>query len=77
VAATIRRISEGKAQNAFLPIVMTPDGARLLPEVDLIAEDTRTRIFLNMATFVRLGKIMDAGVVSELEKLFGDSMKED
>jgi hypothetical protein len=77
VAATIRRISEGKARNAFLPIVMTPDGARLLPEVDLIAEDTRTRIFLNKATFGRLGKIMDGGVVSELEKLFGDSMKED
>jgi hypothetical protein len=59
-----------------MPIVMTTDGARLLPEIDLIAEDTRTRDFLNKATFRRLGKIMEAGVVSELETLFGNSMKE-
>jgi hypothetical protein len=60
----------------LMPIVMTTDGARLLPEIDLIAEDTRTRDFLNKATFGRLGKIMEAGVVSELETLFGNSMKE-
>ena len=76
VAATIRRVSGDQTHDALLPIVMTTDGARLLPEIDLIAEDTRTRDFLNKATFRRLGKIMEAGVVSELETLFGNSMKE-
>jgi hypothetical protein len=76
VAATIRRVSGDQTQDMLMPIVMTTDGARLLPEIDLIAEDTRTRDFLNKATFGRLGKIMEAGVVSELETLFGNSMKE-
>ena len=76
VAATIRRVSGDQTQDMLMPIVMTTDGARLLPEIDLIAEDTRTRDFLNKATFGRLGKIMKAGVVSELKTLFGNSMKE-
>jgi hypothetical protein len=56
-----------------MPIVMTTDGARLLPEIDLISGE---RDFLNKVTFGRLGKIMEAGVVSELETLFGKSMEE-
>lgn len=76
VAATIRRTSGDKTQDAFLPIVMTPDGARLLPEVDLIAEDTRTRNFLNKASFERLGKIVDKDLVSELQELFEGSLQE-
>ncbi len=75
VAATIRRVSEEKTQDAFLPIVMTPDGARLLPEIDLIAEDSRTRNFLNKAAFERLGKNVEAGLAGELQKLFEASMK--
>ena len=74
VAATIRRVSGDRVHDAFTPIVMTADGARLLPEVDLFAEDSRTRNFLNKAAFGRLGKILERGVVSELEKLFADSM---
>ena len=75
VAATIRRVSENKTQDVFIPIVMTPDGARLLPELDLIAEDSRTRIFLNNAAFERLGKNVEKGLVGELQKLFEESMK--
>lgn len=75
VAATIRRVSGDRVHDAFTPIVMTADGARLLPEVDLFAEDSRTRNFLNKAAFGRLGKVLERGVVSELEKLFADSMK--
>jgi hypothetical protein len=76
VAATIRRVSGDKTQNAFLPIVMTPVGARLLPEIDLIAEDSRTRNFLNNATFGRLGKILEEDLVADLKKLFEASKKE-
>lgn len=73
VAATIRRESGEKAQDVFLPIVMTPNGARLLPEIDLIAEDTRTRNFLNKAAFGRLGKIVGEKFVAELQGLFDKS----
>lgn len=76
VAATIRRSSADKTQDAFMPIVMTPDGARLLPEIDLIAEDSRTRNFLNKAAFERLGKTVEVGFVAELQDLFEESMKE-
>ena len=70
LVATIRCVSGNKTQDVFLPIVMTPDGARLLPEIDLIAEDTRTRNFLNTAAFERLGKIVPKAFVADLQKLF-------
>lgn len=76
VAATIRRVSGGKSQDTFLPVVMTKDGARLLPEIDLIAEDTRTRNFLNKAAFERLGKHVAEDKVSGLRELFEESRKE-
>lgn len=75
VAATVRRVSGDRVHDVFMPIVMTADGARLLPEVDLVAEDSRTRNFLNKAAFGRLGKTLERDVVSELENLFADSMK--
>jgi hypothetical protein len=55
---------------------MTPNGARLLPEIDLIAEDTRTRNFLNKATFGRLAKILKEDFVADLQRLFEGSMGE-
>jgi hypothetical protein len=76
VAATIRRISGDETRDTFMPVVMTPDGARLLPEIDLIAEDSRTRNFLNKAAFGRLGKIVEEEAVADLQRLFGESMKE-
>ncbi len=76
MAAKVRWVSEGKVREAFLPVVMTKRGARLLPEIDLIAEDTRTRIFLNKAAFGRLGKMVEEGFVAELQKLFEESNKE-
>ena len=76
VAAKVVWVSEGKVRETFLPVVMTGGGARLLPEIDLIAEDTRTRNFLNKAAFGRLGKIVEEGFVVELQKLFEESKKE-
>ena len=75
VAATIRRISADKTQDVFIPIVTTPAGARLLPEIDLIAEKSRTRNFLNKAAFVRIKKIAGEKRASELERLFEKSME--
>ena len=72
-AATIRRVSGDQTLDMLIPIVMTSRGARLLPEIDLISGE---RDLLNKATFRRLGKIIEAGVVSELETLFANSMKE-
>lgn len=75
VAATIRRVSGGRSQHAFVTVVVTPVGVRLLPEIDLIADDTRTRNFLNEAAFQRLGKHVAKDKVSELKGLFGESRK--
>jgi len=76
LAATIRRVSGDTTQEVFLTIVMTPNGARLLPEIDLIAEDTRTRNFLNKATFGRLAKILKEDFVADLQRLFEGSKGE-
>lgn len=76
VAATIRRVSGNKRQEAFFLVLMTPEGARLLPEVDLIAEDSRTRNFLNKAALERLAKKVGEAKVSELRVIFEESWKE-
>jgi hypothetical protein len=76
VAATVRRDSGERTQNIFLPVVITPRGARLLPEIDLINEDTRTRNFLNKASFDRLGKNVGDEKLAELIALFEKSRQE-
>lgn len=72
---TVRRVSGERIQDLFLPVVATHAGARLLPEIDLIAENTRTRSFLNKASFERLGKAVDAEAITELKGLFEGSSK--
>jgi hypothetical protein len=70
VAASIRYKSGVMFHDIFIPVVMTPAGARLLPEVDLLADDTRVRNFLNEASFGRLGKSVGEEKTAELRKLF-------
>lgn len=72
-AVTVRRVSGERVQDLFLPVVSTPSGVRLLPEIDLIAETTRTRSFLNKASFEMLGKAVDEESITELKGLFEDS----
>jgi hypothetical protein len=68
--ATVRQLSGGKVRNAFIPVVITGSGPRLLPEIDLFAEDNRTRNFLNESSFERLGKFVRKERVGELKELF-------
>jgi len=75
VAVTVRRLSGERVQDLFLPVVSTPSGVRLLPEIDLIAETTRTRSFLNKASFEMLGKAVDEESITDLKGLFEDSHK--
>jgi len=59
----------------FYPIVATPNGPRILIEVDLFAIDrsgsgTRGREFLNKNAFSRLEKLTQPEIVEELRSLF-------
>ncbi|QTN33213.1 hypothetical protein HZ994_13120 [Akkermansiaceae bacterium] len=69
-AATLRQADGDKARHAFIPIVVTAAGARLLPEIDLFSEDTRTRNFLNETSFERLGRFVGKDRLEELRALF-------
>lgn len=71
VAASVRQSDGNKVRNAFIPVVVTPSGPRLLPEIDLFAEKSRTRSFLNESSFERMGKFAAKERVAELKELFG------
>ncbi len=62
--------SEKGAKELFIPTLMTPGGARLLPGIDLLAGGNRTRKFLNEASFERLRGFAGDEVVEELRELF-------
>lgn len=63
-------------RDIFLPILQTPDGARVLPEIDLLAGESRTRKFLNVVSFDRLRIFAGEGRTGELELLFKEFEKE-
>lgn len=75
VAVTVRRDTGERIDHTFLTVAITPEGPRLLPEIDLIDEDTRSRNFLNKASFERLGKHLGEQRLSELKGLFEASRK--
>ncbi len=70
VCASVRQTVEDGVRNAFVPVVMTPSGPRILPEIDFFAEDNRTRDFLNKASFDRLEKFAGEEKTAELRRLF-------
>lgn len=70
VAVTVGRDTGERINYTFLILATTPAGLRLLPEIDLIAEDTRSRNFLNKASFERLGKHVGQQNLTELKGLF-------
>ena len=66
-------VSTGEGEGAkefFLPILSTPGGARILPEIDLLGGANHTRKFLNQVSFERLRKFSDVGKIGELKALF-------
>lgn len=59
----------------FHAVVMTPQGPRLIPEIDLAASTNRTRAYLNTTTWSRLAAILPADAVGELRNLFAQHSK--
>ncbi|MFD2257081.1 hypothetical protein ACFSSA_10360 [Luteolibacter algae] len=76
VAASLKKISDDKVSHAFIPVVITPSGPRILPEIDLLADDSRTRNFLNNASFRQLENFAPQEKIDELRVLFELFQKE-
>ena len=63
------KIDQGeKSNHPLYPVVQTPQGPRILIEIDLFAAGNRGRDFLNKAAFERLRKSTPA--VGELQELY-------
>ncbi|MBG7606568.1 MAG: hypothetical protein IZT59_00825 [Verrucomicrobia bacterium] len=76
VAARVSTGEGDEAKEFFLPILSTPKGARLLPEIDLLVGENRTRKFLNRVSFDRLQKFAGKEKIEELKELFNEFEKE-
>lgn len=69
------KVDQGdKSNHPFYPVVRTPQGPRILVEIDLFAAGTRGRDFLNKAAFERLGK--STPTVAELQNLFSQHQQD-
>jgi hypothetical protein len=55
---------------SFLPIVPTAEGVRILTEIDLISDDSRTRKFLNRVSFDRLRSFVSNEDLEVVKGLF-------
>ncbi len=62
--------SGGKTSYPLYPVLLTPDGPRILVEIDLFASGNRGREFLNRTAFDRLRKSTPS--VAELQKLYSE-----
>ena len=58
----------GKTTHPLYPVLLTPQGPRILIEIDLFASGNRGREFLNRAALERLGK--STSTAGELQKLY-------
>ena len=58
------------SRDALLPLVMTPKGVRVLSEIDLLAGNNRSRVFLNKGSLTRLGKFAGEESAEDLRKIF-------
>lgn len=67
-AVGVRVDQGGKTTYPLYPILQTPQGPRILLEIDLFASGNRGREFLNRAALERLGK--STATAGELQKLF-------
>jgi hypothetical protein len=68
-AATVRNNQSEQPTTACYPVVSTPQGPRLLLEVDLFVSSDRSRKFLNNASFDHLSDDAPAAA-EELKQLF-------
>jgi hypothetical protein len=60
----------GKTSYPLYPVLQTPQGPRILAEIDLFASGNRGREFLNRTAFERLRK--STSTVAELQKLYAE-----
>ena len=70
VAVHASAIVEEEVRDFFIIVTNTPDGARLLPEIELLAGESRTRKFLNQDSLTRLEPYVEADKLDDLELLF-------
>ncbi|MDP4625138.1 MAG: hypothetical protein NWT08_08370 [Akkermansiaceae bacterium] len=61
---------EAQLKDVFVVVVMTESGAKVVPELDLLGDDSRTRSFLNKETFKRLEERVGEAPAGELQALF-------
>ncbi|MEP2777547.1 MAG: hypothetical protein ABJQ29_07340 [Luteolibacter sp.] len=57
-------------KNSFVVVLKGNGGAKVVPELDLLGEESRTRRFLNNETFKRLGATIGEADAAELRELF-------
>lgn len=70
-AAVSMRIKGGdKPSFPFYAVILSDDGPRVLPEIDLFHRGSRSRSFLNRAVWNRLGELLPETAVDELRALF-------
>ncbi len=72
VAASVSTGHGVEKKDFFLPIISTPGGAKILPEIDLLSGENRTRKFLNEISFDRLLEFSNKAKIVELKGLFED-----
>ncbi|MBC8126246.1 MAG: hypothetical protein H8M99_03740 [Gloeobacteraceae cyanobacterium ES-bin-144] len=63
--------SKGKTTFPLYPLLVTPQGPRILLEINLAASDNRSRDFLNKTMMERLRKI-NAPAAGDLDKLYSE-----
>jgi len=69
-AVSMRIDSSGEPTFPFYAVILSDDGPRVLPEIDLFHGGSRSRSFLNRAVWSRLGDQLPETAVDELRGLF-------
>lgn len=70
VSARVGKKGDSAATYPLYPLVVTPDGPRVLAEIDLSANGNRTREFLNDATWGRLEADGGAAAAAPLREIY-------
>lgn len=71
VTKTAGEGGKDQVKDAFVVVIMSKDGAKVVPELDLLEEGSRTRRFLNEDTFEKLEENVGKASTQELRALFG------
>lgn len=75
-AVGVKNESAGKVTYPLYPVIQTPQGPRIVLEIDLFAAGNRGREFLNRAAIARLDKYSTAEAITELRDLYSRYQKQ-